>query len=73
MSPTLRVWVAEGRIVRDPVSRARLQSDTAGIEVPRSTFFLRRVADGDLLTKPPAPPATPAASRRTRPSASADA
>jgi hypothetical protein len=70
---TLHVWVAEGRIVRDPVSRARLQSDAAGIEVPRTTFFLRRIADGDLLTTPPAPPAPPGASRRTRPSASAEA
>lgn len=70
MNARLRVWVAEGRIVRDPTSRARLQSGKDGIEVPRSTFFLRRIADGDLLTTPPA---MPAASRRTRPSASADA
>lgn len=62
----IRVWIPEGLIVRDPLTRQALEPSADGVEVPRTTYFLRRIADGDLLIHPPkAPPAPRRATARS--------
>lgn len=58
----------EGLIVLDPTSYHPLPP--AGAEVPRSSYWLRRLADGDvvLVEKAPRAPATASAARSSAPS-----
>ena len=44
---TVRVQPREGYVVRDPVSGLPLSA--AGEEKPRSSYWLRRLADGDVI------------------------
>ena len=47
-----------GEKIRDPISRAFIPAE--GKEVPRSTFWIRRLACGDVvIVEPEAPPAEP--------------
>ncbi len=47
---------AAGRLVRDPITRVPLPD--AGAEKPASSFWLRRLRDGDVVeATPPTPPA----------------
>ncbi len=55
--------------MRDPGTKVALDPGKDGIEVPLTTFIRRRIADGDLLTKPP----KAAGSRRGRSAEPADA
>lgn len=54
MTEKLFVKPAAGRLVRDPVTLQALSDD--GAEVTRSSYWLRRLRDGDVeaMTKPPA-------------------
>jgi hypothetical protein len=66
----LVVQPVDARLVRDPITRAALPVD-APSTVPRSTYWLRRLADGDVAlatASPPAaaPAAAPAKSRAAR-------
>lgn len=52
MSDTLYVKPAPGLLVRDPVTMEPLPA--AGAEKPRSSYWLRRLAAGDVTeAKPP--------------------
>lgn len=54
----MKVWPAPGRRVRDPANGQLLTR--RGAEVSESTFWRRRLADGDVLdSPPPAPPKPP--------------
>lgn len=44
---TIKVKPAEGLVVRDPVTREVLPAK--GRTVPRNAYWLRRLADGDVL------------------------
>jgi hypothetical protein len=46
---------AEGRKVRHPITKQHL--DAEGAEVPESTYWLRRLAEGDVVPAAPAAPA----------------
>lgn len=48
---------AAGRKVRDPKTMQYISDD--GAEVPESTFWLRRLRDGDVVTAEIAPVADP--------------
>jgi hypothetical protein len=43
--------VSPGLIVRDPITRQPLPSE--GAEKPRDTYWLRRLADGDVVEVAP--------------------
>lgn len=45
-SDTVRVKPFPGRLVRDPLTKQPLPD--AGAEVPRTTYWMRRLADGDV-------------------------
>lgn len=58
---TLKVWPNPGHRVRDPGTGLLLTR--RGATVPDSTYWRRRLADGDVLDAPPTPrPARPAKS-----------
>jgi hypothetical protein len=67
----LVVQPAPGRLVRDPITRVALPAEAPSI-VPRSTYWLRRLADGDVVLVTASPPAAalaaaaPASSRTAR-------
>ncbi len=63
MSETMFVVPESGRRVVDPATRQALPA--AGADVPRSTYWLRRVREGDVSV------ASSASSRGTRAPASA--
>lgn len=44
---TVFVRPAAGRVVRDPVTREALPE--GGLEVPRNSYWLRRLRDGDVI------------------------
>ena len=54
----------EGLIVRDPVTRLPLAA--AGEQKPRSAFWLRRKADGDVVECDPAPAVQGAAADKAK-------
>lgn len=54
MPKTMYVKPAEGLIVRDPVTGNPLPAD--GDHVPRISYWLRRQADGDVITAKPVNP-----------------
>jgi hypothetical protein len=56
----MRVKPAEGRQVRDPVTKQLLPA--AGRDVPDNQFWRRRLRDGDVVVETAAPPPS---SRRT--------
>lgn len=47
----LHVKPAQGRVVRDPITRDVLPE--TGAVVPSSSYWLRRLADGSVLEVPP--------------------
>lgn len=47
---TIFVKPAAGRLVRDPATRGHLPAE--GAEVPRTGYWLRRLADGDVVEAP---------------------
>jgi hypothetical protein len=49
----------DGLVVRDPVTREAIPAE--GAEVPASTYWRRRLRDGDVIMMDPKPP------RRARP------
>lgn len=49
---------AEGRKVRNPISKQHLPA--AGAEVPESTFWIRRLRDGDVVRAEPPKAVEPA-------------
>ena len=51
----MRVKPAEGRMVRDPRSMALLPEE--GRDVPRNSFWLRRVRDKDVVVEDDKAPA----------------
>ena len=51
----IKVKPAEGRLVRDPVTRAELPAK--GKTVPRNAYWLRRLADEDVVEVSAAPAA----------------
>jgi hypothetical protein len=60
----MRVKPAEGRAVRDPVTKKLLPA--AGREVPDNQFWRRRVRDGDVIVETAATPRNgPPSPRRT--------
>lgn len=68
----MKIWPAPGRRVRDPVTGQLLT--LRGVEVPDTSFWRRRLADGDVLTapptaqsKPPKPPKPPKPATRKDP------
>lgn len=63
MDHVLQVKPAPGLVVRDPATRQPLPAD--GGEVPDTTFWRRRLADGDVQ------PSTAATTRTTTKSRSA--
>lgn len=44
----MKVKLAEGRRLRDPVTHAHLEPDQVR-EVPRNTYWVRRLRDGDVV------------------------
>lgn len=48
----INVYPAPGVLVRDPVTAGHLPEQ--GAVVPRNTYWLRRLAEGDVLQAPPA-------------------
>jgi Protein of unknown function (DUF2635) len=60
----MRVKPAEGRAVRDPLTKQLLPA--AGRDVPDNQFWRRRLRDGDVVSADaPAPRNGPPAPRRT--------
>jgi hypothetical protein len=59
MSADLHIAPAPGLIVRDPVTKIPLAAD--GETKPRNSYWLRRLADGDVreTAPPPTERATP--------------
>lgn len=65
----MKIYPVKGRLVRDP--RTRLEVPATGMTVSSfDPFWVRRVRDGDVTTKPPeadpaetAPAATPEATK----------
>lgn len=49
------IKASPGMRVRDPVTKRVLPEE--GKEVPESTFWIRRLQDGDVVIVPPEPPA----------------
>lgn len=49
---TVFVKPAAGRQVRDPATKKHIPAE--GIKVPRSSYWLRRLRDGDVLAADPA-------------------
>lgn len=47
----MTVYPAEGRVVPDPEAGGRLAAE--GRDVPRDTYWLRRLRDGDVTTEAP--------------------
>ncbi|WP_431281658.1 DUF2635 domain-containing protein [Humitalea sp. 24SJ18S-53] len=63
MTDRVYVFPAPGRRVRDPATGLPIGAE--GLDMPRDSFALRRIADGDLVLAappaaetPPEPPAT---------------
>ncbi|HEY1136573.1 MAG TPA: DUF2635 domain-containing protein [Xanthomonadaceae bacterium] len=54
MTTRIRVKPAADKVVIDPATRQRLPE--AGAEVPETTYWLRRIADGDVTRAEAAPP-----------------
>jgi hypothetical protein len=46
----MRVKPAAGRNVRDPITKRHLPTD--GADVPESTYWIRRLRDGDVIPCP---------------------
>jgi hypothetical protein len=55
---------AEGRKVRHPITKQHL--DAEGAEVPESTYWLRRLAEGDVVRRRRAWLRLPLSSRRPK-------
>lgn len=51
MSEMMTVYPVPGRLVLDPATFQSLPA--AGLAVPRNSFWLRRLADGDVTTSMP--------------------
>lgn len=49
---TVFVKPAQDRQVRDPATKQHIPAE--GIQVPRSSYWLRRLRDGDVLAAEPA-------------------
>lgn len=47
MPETITVKPAPGLVVRDPATRQALPAE--GAEVPRNTYWMRRLRDGDVI------------------------
>ncbi|MBL8260933.1 MAG: DUF2635 domain-containing protein [Xanthomonadaceae bacterium] len=62
MTTHISVKPAAGKVVIDPATRMRLPQ--TGADVPETTYWLRRLADGDVIKAEPAPP-KPKAKRAT--------
>jgi hypothetical protein len=54
MTARIRIKPAAGKVVIDPATRQRLPE--AGAEVPETTYWLRRIADRDVIKADAAPP-----------------
>lgn len=48
----MRVYPVPDRLVLDPATFKPLPA--GGCDVPRNSFWMRRLADGDVTTTPPA-------------------
>ncbi len=60
----MRVQVAPGLVIRDPITKQLVPPE--GIDVPDGDLFWhRRLRDGDVLIVQPAAKAEPAAERRS--------
>lgn len=57
MKRTMHIRPAPGRLVRDPKTKDYLPAD--GAVVQASPYWIRRVADGDVVTVPAAKPLPP--------------
>jgi hypothetical protein len=59
---TIRIKPAPGKVIVHPITRTRVPAD--GETVAESTYWLRRIADGDVIVDvAPAPSAQKAASQ----------
>ncbi len=66
MDELLHVMPAAGLVVRDPVNRKPLPPE--GDRVPATTYWHRRIAEGDVTVVQPADEPAPTPARRINPS-----
>jgi Protein of unknown function (DUF2635) len=60
---TTRIKPAPGKVIVHPITRMRVPAE--GETVPESAYWLRRIADGDVIVgTPPAPSSRKAASKQ---------
>lgn len=52
---TVLLVPAEGRRVIDPATRQPVPAEGVGVPLPLSTYWRRRIADGDVAEAPAAP------------------